>query len=337
MDQQKNKISNPDRLVNIGYFGGSHGAFLRYFIDKFSDLTPNIEASPFLDNGTSHNLDVKYSGKVKRYAFEDEQGVPKNNYKFENKGEPQILITIDEPSLMNYARLHFTRESDHEFDGFNLEKSKDYVIVSDRFASMYSEKFLTMYDIDLNQTKAVPCAILRDYIKITFLDVEQNKSYVKSKVTMQNIDDNTVCISLSEIWDTDKFIERMKQASDKFGLKLRIDQTALETHKEFLHKRANHKTWNRVYGIIDDVKNKNNSKCDDLDLVEQGYLYAWLEKTYDFIQAPLTKNFFADTNEINEYVSYYPKHYKAMNPNLPVFNKIPNPFYLWRKNKDGNK
>ena len=105
------------RLINIGYLGGSHGAFLKYFIDRFSDLTPEIKASPFLDNGTSHNLEVQYSGRVNRYTFEDVDGNPRNNYKFENKGEPHVLVTLDEPSLMNYSRLYFMREADHEFLG----------------------------------------------------------------------------------------------------------------------------------------------------------------------------------------------------------------------------
>ena len=58
-----------------------------------------------------------------------------------------------------------------------------------------------------------------------------------------------------------------------------------------------------------------------------------IEQNYDFIQTPLTRNFFSDTNEILEYVKYYPNYYKAMNPNLPKFNNIDNPFHLWAKNK----
>lgn len=322
-----------ERLVNIAYFGGSHGAFLKYFIDKFSALTPEIKGLPFLDNGTSHNLEIKYSGRVNRYTFEDLKGNARNNYKFKNKGEPHVLVTLDESSLMNYTRLYFTREMDHELTNAKVSKSDNGAIVSDNFASMYGEKFLNMYNIDLSKTKSVPCAVLRDFIKFTFIDIEHNKSFVKSKITMQNIDQNTVCISLSEIWNTDQFMEKMKEVSDKFRLQLVLDQSAVNMHKEFLSRRTNHKTWNRVYDIIEDVKNKRYNECHNLDYVEQGYLYAWLEKTYDFVQAPLTRKFFADTNEINEYVTYYPTHYKAMNPNLPIFNNIVNPFYLWKKNK----
>ena len=47
---------------------------------------------------------------------------------------------------------------------------------------------------------------------------------------------------------------------------------------------------------------------------------------------PLIDNFFKNTNEIINYIKFYPEHYKAMNPNLPMFNNMPNPFFLHRQN-----
>jgi hypothetical protein len=47
----------------------------------------------------------------------------------------------------------------------------------------------------------------------------------------------------------------------------------------------------------------------------------------------MTESFFATTKEITDYVNLYPHHYKAMNPNLPKFNNIDNPFFLHRQNK----
>ena len=43
--------------------------------------------------------------------------------------------------------------------------------------------------------------------------------------------------------------------------------------------------------------------------------------------------FFSNTQQIVDFIQYYPEHYKAMNPNLPTFNNIPNPFYLWNLKK----
>ena len=59
----------------------------------------------------------------------------------------------------------------------------------------------------------------------------------------------------------------------------------------------------------------------------------WIEKNNSFIQVPNTREFFKDTLEIVEYIEFYPNHYKAMNPNLPMFNGIPNPFHLWSLKK----
>ena len=325
------------RLVNIGYFGGSHGAFLMYFIDKLSKKTPDISVSPFLDNGTSHNLGVKYSGRVYRYTFEDTKGNVRNNYKLEHKGEPQILVTLDEPSQMNFLRLHFTRDSDHELNSGNFSALEDKILVSDNFVEMYADKFLTLYDIDFKQTKYVPYSIMRDFMKIHFIDSSQNKAFIGSKKTVQDADENTILISLSEIWDTDSFMRKMNTVSERFDLQLVLDATAKDLHKEFLAKRVNHTTWNRVFEIIESIKARKDTDCSDLDMVEQGYLYAWLEKSYDFVQAPLTRKFFTNTEEINEYVTHYPNHYKAMNPNLPTFNNIANPFYLWNRDRTKEK
>ncbi len=337
MTEQENKKSNQERLVNIGYFGGSHGAFLKFFVDKFSKKTPDITTSPFLDNGTSHNLEVKYSGRVHRYTFEDTDGIARNNYKLENKGEPQILVTMDEASQMNFLRLHFTRKSDHELISADLTLLDDKIVVSNNFVKMYGDEFKNLYGIDFDQTKYLPYAIMRDFIKMHFVDSSQNKILIGSQKTMQDADANTICISLSEIWNTDSFIEKMNLINARFDLQLVLDATAVNLHKEFLANRVNHATWHRVYNIINDIKEQKDTDCSDLDIVEQGYLYAWLEKTYDFVQAPLTRKFFKNTAEIYEYVTHYPNHYKAMNPNLPKFNNIANPFYLWNKNKTEHK
>ena len=37
-----------NRLVNIGYFGGSHGAFLKCFVDKFSKKILPAKSSTLL-------------------------------------------------------------------------------------------------------------------------------------------------------------------------------------------------------------------------------------------------------------------------------------------------
>ena len=70
-----------------------------------------------------------------------------------------------------------------------------------------------------------------------------------------------------------------------------------------------------------------------IDTVEQAYISAWIEKNYDYILVNLPNYFFKNTLEIIDWIKHYPEHYKAVNPNLPVFNEYPNPFYLHKKQK----
>ena len=83
--------------------------------------------------------------------------------------------------------------------------------------------------------------------------------------------------------------------------------------------------------MIHAIKNEIRVNCEELDLVEQAFINAWIEKNHKFVTTPFTKEFFKDTFEIIEYITNFPDHYKAMNPNLQSFNGKPNPFYLWNK------
>jgi len=329
---EHNKMSTNNRIVNIVYFGNSHGAFLKYFVDRFSKLTPEIKTEPFMSNGTSHNLSVKYSGKVERWTFEDNNGHPRNNYEFINKDEPHILILIDEDSIFNYVRFMLVREDDHEFTGTSYKESNDLIILSKKFIQLYAQKIKDIYNYDI-VSGSCPKIILRDFLKLTFLNPNNNRSFLNSKKTLKNINDKTVCINLSEIWNTEKFIKKMKEASDLLNLDLVLNEEAISLHKKFLSKRITHNTFNRVFEIIEYIKQKKYYDCSKLDMVEQAYLSMWIEKNNSFIQVPNTREFFKDTLEIVEYIEFYPNHYKAMNPNLPMFNGIPNPFHLWSLKK----
>lgn len=321
-------------IVNIAYLGGSHGAFLRYFVDKFSKLTPDIKESPFLESGTAHDEAVKYSGKVDRRTFEDLHGNPVNDYKLDST-VPNIVIAVDSKALFNFTRLFFTRKSDHELTSTYLSVSEDKttVQIDEHFCNRYNKHFKLLYNIDLNNNFTLPISVVRDFLKLTFLRTSDNKSLDTMEKIKNNLGKTDELLNLSDIWNTDAFINRMQQISDKLHLDLVLGKDAVDLHQQFLTKRKNHETWNRVHDVIEAIKNKQHMDCSKLDLPEQGYLCSWIEKNFDFIQTPLTNTFFTNTKEILDYVGFYPQHYKAMNPNLPKFNNIDNPYYLWANKK----
>ena len=93
------------------------------------------------------------------------------------------------------------------------------------------------------------------------------------------------------------------------------------------------KTKNRVEQVIKAIQEKQDMDIRSLDTVEQAYISAWIENNTRFVTVPLCNQFFASTSEITQWIDFYPQHYKAMNPNLPMFNNIPNPFHLWNIKK----
>jgi hypothetical protein len=328
-------IEEKKNLVNIAYLGGSHGAFLKYFVDRFSKLTPPITESPFLFNGTSHNLSVNYSGCVNRHAFTDKYGNVINNYKLppEFQNHPAICIIVDDESLVNFTRLGYFREDDHEFTGTQIYDFKNTVKFSNKFFLLYKDKIQSMYNIDMTKSNVLPKLIVRDFFKFLFINFNHNSHHLATKEIKKNLNKKTLPLLLSDIWNTEKFMKSMAEIDRILNLQLDLGEQAKSLHIEFLNRIPLYKTFNRVDGIINAIQTETNLDCCDLDFVEQGFLHAWIEKNYKFIITPITRDFFKNTEEILEYIKYYPNHYKAMNPNLPTFNNIPNPFYLWNLKK----
>ncbi len=317
-------------LVNIAYLGGSHGAFLKYFVDRFSKLTPLISESPFLSNGTSHSLSINYSGCVNRHAFIDNHGNVINNFElppaFQN--HPVICIIVDDESLLNFTRLNYFREDDHEFTGTQIYDFENNIKFSNKFLLLYKEKIQNMYHIDMTKSNILPTLIVRDFFKFMFLNLNHNSDYLAIKEIKKKLNEKTLPLLLSDIWNTEKFLKRMAEIDKILNLQLDLGEEAKSLHIEFLNRIPLYNTFNRVNNIINSIKTEKNLDCCDLDLVEQGFLQAWIENNYKFIIAPITRDFFKNTEEIVEYIKFYPNHYKAMNPNLPTFNGIPNPYHL---------
>ena len=101
----------------------------------------------------------------------------------------------------------------------------------------------------------------------------------------------------------------------------------------FIQKLPWIKTKDRVFTIIDAIKQNKDINIEDIDTVQQAFVGAWIEQNYEFITIPLSNGFWKTTGEIIQWLKYYPQHYKAMNPNLPTFNGIPNPFHLAKLKK----
>jgi hypothetical protein len=313
------------RLLNIAFQGGTHGNFLRYFIDRFSALTPEIKELPFTENGTSHNA-IKYSGLIHRYhpvfgigdIFSTTEG-------FDNVNEPHILISVSTNDILFLQRIVNQRAGDHKID-----IDQEYVSLSSDYIKMYKikDKFNNLYNINVNENTRIPKFIFRDFFKLSFLDLTKDGFIEENARWILNLPINCKLFPVSAFWNKELFFSNIERINKEFDLKLTVDQNAEYVYDLFVKNIKQYDTRNRCEIIIEALKNKQNLDISNIDTVEQAYLSAHIEKKYKFITVPLTNYFFKSTSEILKWIEWYPEYYKAMNPNLPTFNGIPNPYYL---------
>ena len=315
------------RLVHIAFQPICHGHYLQYIIDRFSKSTPEIKELPFEENGISHK-EFNNSGFVHIYHPTE----LKNS--FTNVQEPHIFITVEEEDLFFLHRLAYTRPDGvtTPFTNFSSNNSTTET-VSDFFIRHFEDKFKKYYNLELHKSRTVPKFILRDFFKINYLDIEQDSWIKNNQELKEKLPSNTYSIPLKDFWDIQRFVERLKKCSNYLNLQLDINESLVNVHRLFLKKLHRYETKNRVLEIIESIKNNKKMDISRVDILEEAQLSAWIEKNYEFITIPLTNNFFSTVDEIIQYVENFPQHYKAMNPNLPTFNGIPNPFHLWNLKK----
>ena len=314
-----------ERLLNIVFQAGCHGHFLRYFIDRFSALTPEIKELPFTENGTSHNT-IKYSGLIHRYHPEFGMGdIFSTTGEFENVDQPHVLISISIDNIFFLQRIVNGRAGD-----LKIELNQNYISLSPNYIKSYKikNKFKTLYNMDVNEETKIPRFIFRDFFKLAFLDPTKDGFIEENNRLLLNLPANCKLFPLNAFWNKELFFSNIERINQEFDLKLIIDQNAEYVYDLFVKNIKQYDTRNRCETIIEALKNKENIDISDVDTVEQAYLSAWIEKNYKFITVPLTNYFFKSTGEILKWIEWYPEYYKAMNPNLPIFNGIPNPYHL---------
>jgi len=323
------------KLLNIIFEPGTFGHFIKFFLDKFSQLTPDIEGDPFTDIGTSHNKNIKYSHQIQAY-----HSFFINDNKEETNLPVCVIIPNTEKDFLYIKTTQWFRAGDSkilsdDLWGKKISENKNSFLLKDAVDNICS-----LYDISLKDDY-IPKFIVRDWYKLEFLeDITTTFYYRRFKILKEHPflgKQKTHHLPLDSFFDFDIFIKNIKELDFVFGLQLDFDRIAemrdifmqgynLDTHRQ---------QANMTVDIIKNLSNDDNMLIPKLDVSFEGFIYAHIEKTYRFITAPLTNYFFKDTNELKSYVKNYPEHYKAMNPLLPTFNGIPNPFYLYAK--DGSK
>ena len=288
-------------MINIDFQGSTHGHFLRYVLDRYSSLTPAINETPFTKIGTSHNLLKEDYSDLFKLSHPHLWG-------WAPADQPHIVITINPEDVLLLQRIVYIRPGDK-----NQNLHTDNIIIGKLFND--AESIEKLYGIKINKT--LPRFILRDFCKLGFSDIQNHglmtidKTYRKKKL------DNAHYFSVDSFWDQTKFFEQIKIIDEKFKLDLKLDDSSVALHQEFISLLPQLKTRYRARDIITAIKENKNIDIQGLDLVEEAYIYSWIETTHKNIFAPFTNRFFTNTQEIIDYIKWYPHFYHGMNPTLP--------------------
>ena len=307
-------------IVNIAFQGGTHGNYLRFCIDKFSTLTADIQDTPFTENNTSHKP-LNYSGAINRYHPNTKEPF------FKHTDEPHILITIDKEDVMYIERWVTMRAGDHKVDITQESISLPHTFLKN---FQWADKFKKYYSIDATK-EPIPKFLMRDFYKLSFMDIDKNGFIELDNKLRFNKPENTFCFPVSSFWNKDNFFNTLQQAGEHLQLKLDIADRTI--HDSFMDGLSFIDSKNRANDVIKAIENNQDIIITALDVVEQAYISAWIEQNNKFVIVPLCDQYFKSTGEIITWLKHYPQHYKAMNPNLPTFNNIPNPFHLWNLKK----
>lgn len=137
--------------------------------------------------------------------------------------------------------------------------------------------------------------------------------------------------NIKNLFDVELLCNELEKISVYFGLELEIDKSYF---KELIKKIKNITpvdTMDRCKLIYTAIKKNENISCADLDILEQAWIEVLLEKEYDSLLFPFGSNWFLTTKQINEFLNRYPSYLRHINPRLPWYNKIKNPYYLTGK------
>jgi len=303
------------KLLNIVFPGGTFGNFLRFFLDKFSKLSPNLEGDIFVDIGTSHNSSkVEFSGLIQKYHA---------SFINDNEGNINLPICIITPSKKKHylylKKSQWFRANDAMVSPDDLWKNavgempdniKDHAL-----------SIVKLYDIkNMAHFTWIPKFIVRDWYKLEFLQEIENTHNYQWFAAFKSHDffkkQKVYNLDLETFFDWHNFHKSITDLDRTFGLSLDFDR--LEEMKTLFEKGLELDNIRKECNMVESVLEHGAERpFNDLDVATEGFIYAEMEKKYPTIQMPLTNRFFRDFEEIRQFLEHFPNWYRRPNPNLP--------------------
>ena len=233
--------------ITIVNWGGGHGNFLRYTLDRFARYTPVIDKVPFTDLGTAHK-NIEYSGQFDVNHWDD----VKDDFPFTDEN----IIFIDvEDQVIYFERACLNRAADVNTDLFDENAIAETLTkIGSTFPAECKEK-----GISLKSGFTFGYGNLETH----GVTVRNNQRIEKAKQKKNKI----LFYPLKNFLEQKTFVESIKEIGNFFNIPLNLD--GIETlYKQFASK-------NKILQTHGDVQQYLNGNKDvQLDIIQQAYVDA---------------------------------------------------------------
>lgn len=312
-DQRGDRDRNAKGL-NIVFQGGTFGNFLKFMLDKFSKLSPDIDVNPFTKIGTSHDTrQIKFSGLIQRYH---------QSFINDNKGLTGLPVCIILPSTEKHflflKKAQWFRPLDAKASPDDLWKKA--VGEMPYMVKEQVEILIKQYEIkELAHFSWIPKFIVRDWYKLEFLqDIKETYNYKWFKQFERDdffAQQNVFHFDLEGFFNWDTFLMNIKKLDEAYGLEL--DYGRQDEMKKLFDEGYELDNIRKECNMVEEVLELGTDiPLTGLDVATEAYLYAHFEKQYPDIQMPLTNRFFRDYQEIQQFLEHFPAWYRRPNPNI---------------------
>jgi len=300
------------KKIQVIYVPGTFGNCLRWLFYRCIEDSPFKDVdSPWDEDGRVHGFfdHPGHDGRFRR-GHQINEGVHAPD-----SDADKVVINFKPKDLLFVERCKFYRNPGWE----NNQKRYENII------NLADATFLQEAFGNVTSSKSVA----RELLKIQFHDMENHTWWNNAKKFLADV--NCHQFDMYSLWDHDNLKKELTKVSERYDLDFVIEEKVIHNVVEEIKKSYPVITRDRAHQVLDAIVSKRKIDCNDLDILEQAFIEAELEKIHDSVIFPYGSQWFENTDQIREFIDTYPTYLKHMNPRLPWYNNMKNPFYLTGK------
>ena len=301
-------------MRNILYTTGSHGQFLKYLFDSYEHK--HLLPAPFTPTGRSHNHAQKAAQVIAFDTFAEfkqanqsntaayEVCAVRNYAEFIKKSDTNYIILWEGFENFCYIfQCYIDRGGGKDNLGikqleqnvFDFENSYGEIPI---FITDSLKKYFNFYgNTQPNR------GLLRTYFLLNFFTYFENIAWKQNEQLKK---EKGEVFTVEQILNYDLLKEKLK---DIFDLELDFKNM----HDKFIEKNYPLKEIKKIKQILFAIDNNTNLTIPKINVISEAYILFVLEKKHFDIPFLLGNNFFKTTNDILDYINYFPSYMKKPN------------------------